>query len=280
MALNAKQNQFYTVEQVANNLQIHWQTVLDMIHNGQLSAIKLGKGYRISVEAFEKFLHERKTNIALLALANSEEFDSKPSQGKYKRYRSLLIVPIIEEISPLIPSNNENDNIVSEIVKNEIGWLSPKPDIDGMVADFADDRLEIYFRSTSSGVIFLRSSLSEPEGEVHIRHLLTLNFHAIKVAYNIYQEFNYNGDVLLKFRMEGVKDNVLKTGSFMRDLSMVDKNIKDILEIDEGPVKLLKDNISELAVKLVVNINRGFGNNRLGQNVLNDFLQKIIEGKE
>ena len=54
-----KNNSFLTVEQVAQALQVHWQTVLNYIKNGRLEALKLGKGYRISQEALEKFI---KTN--------------------------------------------------------------------------------------------------------------------------------------------------------------------------------------------------------------------------
>jgi len=39
---------YYTVKQVAQLLQVHWQTVLNYIKSGKLVALKLGKGYRIS----------------------------------------------------------------------------------------------------------------------------------------------------------------------------------------------------------------------------------------
>jgi len=54
-------NSFYTVEQVAELLQVHWQTVLNYIKSGKLKAVKLGKGYRISKEAIDEFV---KTNQA------------------------------------------------------------------------------------------------------------------------------------------------------------------------------------------------------------------------
>lgn len=53
-----KNNDFLTVEQVANALQVHWQTILNYIKSGKLNALKLGKGYRISQEALEKFVKE------------------------------------------------------------------------------------------------------------------------------------------------------------------------------------------------------------------------------
>ncbi len=53
-----KNNDFLTVEQVADKLQIHWQTVLNYIKSGKLKALKLGKGYRISQKALDKFIKE------------------------------------------------------------------------------------------------------------------------------------------------------------------------------------------------------------------------------
>jgi excisionase family DNA binding protein len=53
--------EFYTVEQVAELLKVHWQTVLNYIKNGKLKAVKLGKGYRISKAAFNEFVKENQT---------------------------------------------------------------------------------------------------------------------------------------------------------------------------------------------------------------------------
>jgi len=53
-----KNNSFLTVEQVAEILQVHWQTVLNYIKSGKLEAVKLGKGYRIPRHAIDKFAKE------------------------------------------------------------------------------------------------------------------------------------------------------------------------------------------------------------------------------
>ncbi len=52
-----KNNEFLTVEQVAELLQVHWQTVLNYIKNGKLKAVKLGKGYRIPKNALQHFIN-------------------------------------------------------------------------------------------------------------------------------------------------------------------------------------------------------------------------------
>lgn len=54
-------NNFLTVEQVAEILQIHWQTVLNYIKSGKLKAVKLGKGYRIQKEELDKFIKKNQT---------------------------------------------------------------------------------------------------------------------------------------------------------------------------------------------------------------------------
>lgn len=57
-----KNNSFFTVEQVSELLQVHWQTVLNYIKSGKLEAVRLGKGYRIPEEAINKFVKKNKTN--------------------------------------------------------------------------------------------------------------------------------------------------------------------------------------------------------------------------
>ena len=49
---------FYTVAEVAEILQVHWQSVLNYIKLGKLKAIKLGKGYRISSTALSNFISD------------------------------------------------------------------------------------------------------------------------------------------------------------------------------------------------------------------------------
>ncbi len=56
-----KYNDFLTVEQVSDLLQIHWQTVLNYIKSGKLRAVRLGKGYRISSEEINRFIKVNQT---------------------------------------------------------------------------------------------------------------------------------------------------------------------------------------------------------------------------
>ena len=54
-------HKFHTVQEVADILQIHWQSVLNYIKSDKLEAVKLGKGYRISETALQKFIADRST---------------------------------------------------------------------------------------------------------------------------------------------------------------------------------------------------------------------------
>jgi len=52
---------YYSVTEVAERLQVHWQSILTYIKNGELEAVKLGRGYRISDDAIQEFLKKRST---------------------------------------------------------------------------------------------------------------------------------------------------------------------------------------------------------------------------
>jgi excisionase family DNA binding protein len=55
-------NEFLTVTQVSEILQVHWQTILNYIKTGKIDAVRLGKGYRISRKSLDRFLEENQTN--------------------------------------------------------------------------------------------------------------------------------------------------------------------------------------------------------------------------
>jgi len=51
-----------TVAQVAEKLQIHWQTVLAYIKNGKIKAFKIGHIYRIPKESLLEFINDNLIN--------------------------------------------------------------------------------------------------------------------------------------------------------------------------------------------------------------------------
>lgn len=52
----SEKHDFYTAEQVAEKLQIHVNTVKNLIRDRKLKAIKVGVQFRISKEAYEEFI--------------------------------------------------------------------------------------------------------------------------------------------------------------------------------------------------------------------------------
>ncbi len=57
----ATDEQLYTVQEVADMLKVHWQTVLNYIKRGKLKAVRMGKGYRITRQDINAFINENKT---------------------------------------------------------------------------------------------------------------------------------------------------------------------------------------------------------------------------
>ena len=50
-----------TVEEVAEELRVHPETVRQWIRNGELDAFDTGRGYRISRKDLDDFIQKRKT---------------------------------------------------------------------------------------------------------------------------------------------------------------------------------------------------------------------------
>ncbi len=50
-----------TAEQVANILQVHHLTVLKLIKQGKLKAVKVGRIYRITEAALDNFINKHST---------------------------------------------------------------------------------------------------------------------------------------------------------------------------------------------------------------------------
>jgi excisionase family DNA binding protein len=57
-----EEGQLLTVEQVANIMQVHVETVRVWIRNGDLVAVDIGKEYRVTREDLNKYIEERKTS--------------------------------------------------------------------------------------------------------------------------------------------------------------------------------------------------------------------------
>lgn len=53
--------EWLTVEQIANELGVHPETIREYIRDGLLPAVQLKRTYRIKREDYEKFIHSRYT---------------------------------------------------------------------------------------------------------------------------------------------------------------------------------------------------------------------------
>jgi excisionase family DNA binding protein len=53
--------QYFTVEDIAEQLGVSVDTVRNWIKQGKLEAYRVGRDYRISREQFDKFMEERRT---------------------------------------------------------------------------------------------------------------------------------------------------------------------------------------------------------------------------
>lgn len=51
----------YTVKEIATDLAVSEETVRNWIRNGELQAVDIGRGYRIPVAEYKRFLEARTT---------------------------------------------------------------------------------------------------------------------------------------------------------------------------------------------------------------------------
>lgn len=81
--------EYLTVEEVADLLRVHWQTVLEYIRSGQLEAGKVGKSYRITPQAALAFLRERTTGLSITTL--KERMQDILADEALKSKRGLIL---------------------------------------------------------------------------------------------------------------------------------------------------------------------------------------------
>ncbi len=80
--------EYLTVEEAADVLRVHWQTVLEYIRSGQLEAGKVGKSYRVTSQALLAFLRERTTGLSSATL--KERIDDLIGDENLKDKRGLV----------------------------------------------------------------------------------------------------------------------------------------------------------------------------------------------
>ncbi len=55
-----QEDEVMTVEEIAKQLRVHPRTVRNWIASGELAAIDIGRGYRITKRDFDAFVEKRK----------------------------------------------------------------------------------------------------------------------------------------------------------------------------------------------------------------------------
>ena len=136
---------FYTPEEIATQLKIHVQTVLNYIKDGKLKAVKLEKGYRISASDFNDFVYGSRD----IKTPEDRLLQLDP-QKKYKSLRKTSIEPV-DKMAISIP-NFKLDKLLEEAsVKDRQGYRAyPFPALSLMAED--QQRL-------SDGVLFKKESI-------------------------------------------------------------------------------------------------------------------------
>ena len=56
---NRTTERYYTVQQIADKLNIHFRTVYNLIYSGQLPSIRVGRVYRISQDHLNAFCFQQ-----------------------------------------------------------------------------------------------------------------------------------------------------------------------------------------------------------------------------
>lgn len=83
---------YQTVEQVAEQLQVHWQTVLELIKYGDLPAIRIGKSYRIDPNDLGTFLQNKRIiGATQLSYLYDERVKEIINSAKYKNDRLIIV---------------------------------------------------------------------------------------------------------------------------------------------------------------------------------------------
>lgn len=52
----------YTVKEIAIDLDVSMETVRSWIRHGELKAVDIGRGYRVPIEEYRRFLQSRTTD--------------------------------------------------------------------------------------------------------------------------------------------------------------------------------------------------------------------------
>lgn len=64
---------FLKVPEVASRLNLSAATVYNLIHAGELTAVRMGKSIRVHAKDLEQFISDNKTNHTMMPVAESDQ---------------------------------------------------------------------------------------------------------------------------------------------------------------------------------------------------------------
>ena len=99
-------NSYYSVDQIAKMLRMHPKTIQRYIREGKLSAVKIGKGWRVSGHDLSRFMEDTHTSTAA-------ETTSDASARQSTTASAVVDIAVIgsEEAQRLIQSLNAMMNV-------------------------------------------------------------------------------------------------------------------------------------------------------------------------
>jgi len=104
-------DKLFTIQEVANRLGIHWQTVRNYIKNGNLPAVKFGRNVRVSSNKLDDFINRENMNIQsktisfdknIVCVADDYGFTESVNNGTVYCFKNKSI---LTEISFMVLSN-------------------------------------------------------------------------------------------------------------------------------------------------------------------------------
>ena len=90
------ENRFYTIDQVAEILDIHHKTVRKFIKEGKLKANKVGKQWRISQDDLDIFMGDKESNRDNDVFNGNEEIEFSSREVKKEKSSEIKVSSVID----------------------------------------------------------------------------------------------------------------------------------------------------------------------------------------
>lgn len=90
------ENRFYTIDQVAEILDIHHKTVRKFIKEGKLKANKVGKQWRISQDDLDIFTGDKETTRDNEDFSSNEEIEFSSKEIKKEKASEIKVSSVID----------------------------------------------------------------------------------------------------------------------------------------------------------------------------------------